>query len=252
MLRIFNDRIYGIKESIIASGYPMIAKQIDEWDEIELSEKDYNRISKLGTVPSGTGHDNALKGIVVQFDVTYPVYWSPQFQRYNFADIVSSTSAMHRLHKMDLDEAMNEYVLYSFKQTLKGLIAAYNKGLESKAKDMFLVHPIGEDLVIDSYVDDSIKIDSNVYSIEQVTMHDLYMRILSNCPQGLLKTMRVTTNYLQLKTMYQQRKHHKLKEWKIFCSWCESLESFPEFCLKGVRSFTNETGQVLDVENNWK
>lgn len=41
--------------------------------------------------------------------------------------------------------------------------------------------------------------------------------------------MSVSTNYLQLKTMYRQRKHHKLKEdWNAFCQMCEKLPMFLE------------------------
>jgi len=36
----------------------------------------------------------------------------------------------------------------------------------------------------------------------------------------------MTTNYQQLKTMFTQRKNHKLSEWHEFCDWCESLPEF--------------------------
>lgn len=52
-----------------------------------------------------------------------------------------------------------------------------------------------------------------------------------SCPTGLELTARVTTNYLQLKTMYHQRKHHKLKEWHDFCDWVESLPYAKEFII---------------------
>lgn len=42
----------------------------------------------------------------------------------------------------------------------------------------------------------------------------------------------MTTNYRQLKTIYFQRKDHKLDEWHKFCDWCESLPLFKELCLK--------------------
>lgn len=237
MLKISNTRVYGMNESIRASGYPMRADEIGDWDDEDLVNlpADINRATKLGTVPSGTGHDNFLKGIIVQFDIKYPIYWTPQFQRYNFADIVSSTSAMHRLHKLNLDESMNKYVLKSMKFLLSGLIEAYNYGLENKAKNITLVHPIGGDMVVGFCVDGDTKtIDSVNECTETITMYELYMRILSNCPQGLMKTMRVTTSYLQLKTIYLQRRHHKLKEdWGAFCDWCLTLPNFEEFCLKG-------------------
>ena len=44
----------------------------------------------------------------------------------------------------------------------------------------------------------------------------------------------MTTKYQQLKTMYIQRRGHKLKEWHEFCAWCESLPNFLE--LTGVKN----------------
>lgn len=52
-----------------------------------------------------------------------------------------------------------------------------------------------------------------------------------SCPMGLELTAFVTTNYLQLKTMYGQRKHHKLQEWREFCKFVENLPYAAEFIL---------------------
>ena len=208
MLKIFNDRVYGLEESLIASGYPMIAESIEEWDETpNLDEKDFKRAGKLGNVPTGTGHDNFLKGIIVQFDITYPNYWTPQFQRYHFADIVSSTSKMHRLTKMDLKKSCNEYVDDVVIENLNRWIEIFNS-FEKEQKE--------------------VEVDGKIY-----TKYEIYMKIISNCPMGLEQTMRVTTSYLQLKTIYLQRRYHKLKEdWGNFCDWCLTLPHFEEFCLK--------------------
>ena len=51
---------------------------------------------------------------------------------------------------------------------------------------------------------------------------------LDNLPQGFILKARMVTNYLQLKTMYNQRKNHRLGFWNTeFVEFCESL---PEFC----------------------
>ena len=47
-------------------------------------------------------------------------------------------------------------------------------------------------------------------------------RLYSN-PCGFILTARITTNYLQLKTIYAQRKNHTLPEWRLFCKWIEQL-----------------------------
>jgi hypothetical protein len=38
----------------------------------------------------------------------------------------------------------------------------------------------------------------------------------------------MTTNYQQLKTMYFQRKNHKLEEWHVFCDWALGLPLFED------------------------
>lgn len=49
---------------------------------------------------------------------------------------------------------------------------------------------------------------------------DSFIRSL---PVGLEYGARVTTNYLQLKTIYQQRNTHRLPEWAVFCGWILTL-----------------------------
>lgn len=199
MLKIFNSKVYGLEESIIASGYPMTTEEVKdvEYDYSEraiLEEKDIKRVKKLGRVPSGSGHDNFLKGIIVQFDVKYPQYWTLQFQRYHFADIVSSQSKMHRITKMDIKKACNQYVMPETIKLLEDLIEEYNNNIS----------------------------------------YENFMKVISNTPMGFEMTMRITSNYLQLKTIYLQRKNHKLKEdWGNFCTWVETLPYFKKICLGG-------------------
>ena len=71
---IRNVRIYGLEESFVASGYPMRTEPPTEKEFEELCKTvSYNdgtnkRIHKLASCPKGEGHDNFLKGIIVQFD----------------------------------------------------------------------------------------------------------------------------------------------------------------------------------------
>jgi hypothetical protein len=52
------------------------------------------------------------------------------------------------------------------------------------------------------------------------------------CPMGLELTARITTNYLALKTIYNQRHNHKLEEWRDFCKEIETLPYAAELILK--------------------
>lgn len=196
------------------------------------------RIKALGTVPTGTGHDNFAKGIHVEFDVCYPGYWSAQFQRYHFADIVSSMSKMHRLCKMDITQSCNKYVDKIVIDNLNYWISIYNK---MKNCDFYVsLKKTISDKEIDYHTIDeqelNNKLSKGAVIVERLSKYEVYMKIISNCPMGFEMTMRVTTSYLQLKTIYLQRKNHKLKEdWKAFCDWCESLPLFKEICLKEER-----------------
>ena len=53
--------------------------------------------------------------------------------------------------------------------------------------------------------------------------NEFFEAIVMNCPIGLELRAEVTTNYLQLKNIYSQRKSHKMGSWKQFCKWIERL-----------------------------
>jgi hypothetical protein len=255
-MKIFNVNVYGLEQSVIASGYPMRSEEIPEMTPEDFAgEKDIERATKLGTAKTGSGHNNFLKGIIVQFDLTYPNYFTPQLQRYNFVDIVSSTSKMHRLTKMDVAGMCNQHVDESVIENLNSWIRTFNlmqnlnheevivskiktKLFDGESDNYGISHTrthkrysFGRKSVeelVSELADDEIFIES-----ETLTKHEVFMRIVSNTPMGLEQTMRISTNYLQLRTIYEQRKNHKLKDdWGVFCDWCETLPYFKEFCIK--------------------
>lgn len=154
----------------------------------DYTEKEFQeslkRAIKLANLGGGSGHSNFRKGIRVSFDIVYPNYISPELQRYGFLDIVCSNSKIHRLIMMDMNTCFNKYVCDDARRLTQRLIDEYSEN----------------------------------------PSYENFMRVLSNCPQGIELFMRCSTNYEQLATIYKQRKHHKLKEdWGAFCTWIEGL-----------------------------
>ena len=202
MLEISNVKVYDLRESIIASGNAMRIEPVPYSDE--EFEKGLKRMKKLVHSSLSTNvhcHDNALTGIRVSFDVKYPQYWSLEFQRYHFADIVTSSSKMHRLCKMNIANACNKYVSDETIEQMEKLVDRYNYAVEKGA--------------------------------EEGVIYDNFMKMISNCPMGLELFERVSTNYKQLQTIYNQRKNHRLKEdWGAFCKMIEELPYFEEL-IKG-------------------
>lgn len=200
MLEISNVKVYDLREAMIASGNAMRVTPCNYNNE-EEKDKSYKRCRRLVQASLGgkvKSHDNFLTGCLISFDLKYPQYISMEMQRYHFLQIVSSSSKMHRILKMDFDKCCNEYVDEVTRKHMTFLVKQYNGIVETK----------------DSY-------DSEEQYEE--TRYKQWMRIISNCPLGLELFMRVTTNYKQLQTIYFQRRNHKLKEWRIFCDWIKTL-----------------------------
>lgn len=172
-----NVRVYGLENSFRVSKFPMSA------NHLKCDETYTPRIKSLANAKGGSGHDNFLKGIVVQFDFTATNKVWVEAERYHFFDIVSSQSTMHKLKDMNLDECFIKYTDKRIVEIMKELQKEFN---EANSKDS---------------------------TAEE--RKEAFYNLLYSCPCGLLITAGISTNYLQLKTMYHQRKGHRLDEWSV-------------------------------------
>lgn len=202
MVQIENWKVYDLFESVIASRNAMRLTP-PEYTKEEFEES-LKRAMALAKAGGGSGHSNFRKGIRVSFDIKYPNYFTPELQRYSFMDIVTSSSKMHRLVKMDMDACFNKYVTQDAKEMMKRYIAEYNLVAETGDKD---------------------------------AIYRAFMKVISNCPLGVELFMRCSTNYEQLATIYRQRRHHRLREdWQEgFCkNFIEKLPFAKELILIGL------------------
>ncbi len=142
-----------------------------------------NTVKSLAQSKKGEGHDQWLTGVRVAFDLTFTNKAWVELERYRFVEFVSSQSTMHRISKFDLREQYNRYVDTRIIVIMEELKDKYN---ETQDK---------ED----------------------------YLKLLYSNPCGFELTARLTTNYRALKTVYSQRKTHRLPEWIEFCNFIETL-----------------------------
>ena len=199
---VSNVEIYGLEESIKRAKYPMST------DTNKLNSELTKGIKFLSNSGRGEGHDQWLTGVIVQFDLTFTVKAWTEAERYHFLDFVSSQSTMHRITKFDLDKAYIEYVDQRIIEIMKEKVDDYNKYCE-KCKD------------------------ADIGSVADKIKKIKYLEVLYSNPCGFKLTAGMTTNYRQLKTIYHQRKAHRLPEWREFCAWVEALPMFKELCLGG-------------------
>lgn len=174
---VTNFKVFGLEDSVKASKYP---KSVDT---VKCTPKITETVKSLAGCPTGTGHDQFLTGIIVQFDLTFTIKAWTEAQRYHFFDFVSSQSTMHMAAHFDIRKQCNRYVKPQTIALCEELVKEYNAD----------------------------------------PTPDRYLDLIYNLPVGFRLTARMTTNYRQLKTIYQQRKTHRLPEWRVFCKWVESL-----------------------------
>ena len=181
---VSNAMVYGLESSIKRAKYPM-SVYLDS-----LSGVLTDGIKRLAMSERGAGHDQFLTGIIVQFDLTFTNKAFVEAERYHFLDFVSSQSTMHRIAKFDLDKAYDSHVDPRIVAIMKEKVSEYND--------------------LPSDCDGDLKAEK-------------YLEILYSNPAGFKLTAGMTTNYRQLKTIYAQRRTHRLPEWREFCKWIETL-----------------------------
>lgn len=200
-MRVENVKVYGLEESIRRAKFPMSV------DVDSLNHDVTQGIITLGKSSVGSGHDNFLNGIVVQFDLTFSNKAWVEAERYHFFDFVSSQSTMHRITQFKLKDQCNKYVDPRIIDIVQDKIKEYNRLLKLEPQNEEARKSIARQ------------------------KEELYLEILYNIPSGFELTAGMTTNYRQLKTIYHQRKTHRLPEWREFCAWIETLPKFKEICL---------------------
>lgn len=182
-MKVSNVNVYGLAESIRGAKFPMAA------DLTKINENLTPGIEALAMSASGEGHDQWLTGVTVQFDLTCTNKMWVEAERYRFLYFVSSQSTMHRITRFDICNQCNEYVWPQTISELECAVNRYNLFEDKNSKEA----------------------------------KELYLEILYNVPAGFELTARMTTNYRELKTIYKQRKDHRLPEWREFCKWIETL-----------------------------
>ena len=197
-MEIKHVHVYGMDETLSYARFPMLPLDKPELAfQEEEGNKTLGRAKRLGNTPIGSGHDNFLKGITVVFDVNFTNKVWVQAERYHWFEIISSMSTVHALTKTQIDEYM--FCEWTDKVIIDRLIEIQKTYTNNPTKDNLL-------------------------------------RLLYSCPAGITVRAGITTNYRQLKTIYEQRHNHVLPEWREFCQFLLTLPHFAEWCVptKGV------------------
>lgn len=172
------------------------------WKDHELSMK---------LIKGGNSHGKHLRLIDVWLEITAPRYLWSEFDTYKVGVDKISESTMHTILKDKVS------------------LECFELGCTS-VEDMTLRDSISETL----YTIEDIK-EMGIPDVDKIRL------IKKLLPESFLQTRIVKCSYEVLRKIYQERKNHRLEEWRKFCEVLESLP-YSEFI---TENFSEEVSEKV-------
>ena len=169
-------------------------------DTISIGSNDMDLATRL--IKAGTEHRKFLRMIHVQVDMTAPLYFWKEYDTYKIATVANSESTMHRITSKPIT------LEYFETDDMKPFEKGYLQSIIDICEDYRL-----------QYLETKDK--------------DIWKALIRLLPESWLQTRTIDLNYETLRTIYHQRKFHKLSEWHTFCDWVKTLPYAKEFITDG-------------------
>lgn len=201
-MRITVVEVSGLAHSVVSSGLAMCA----DYDPVEFRSEVASlqaRLDTVGVYSSGVVNNRhfqrACKLGKMPSNSGHCSFLKGITVTANFSATVKWWEQFQRYHFKEIVTSMS--TMHRIRQMIESQSIEFDAKTSQQVIDAFLK------------VAPSLKDDELAYS----------------CPMGLVLTAAVSTNYLQLKTIWEQRHVHKLAEWwKDFCPWIARLPHFKE------------------------
>lgn len=208
----------GLKEDDI-----FIESDWEGWQELRIGPVDQDLMLRLAKAGSVEGKFRRM--ITVYLDITAPLYWWKEFDTYKVGTVANSCSTMHKIHEKEftLDDFSHEHLM-----GFPGTASLFSDDGTFKTDTPFieLLYP-GTDSHIDSpdYMMTLIVKMLNVCRENFLETKDkrFWWQMIQLLPSSYNQRRTVMLNYEVLSNIYQNRRNHKLDEWREFCSWIEEL-----------------------------
>ena len=190
--------IYGARHPL--KSYHLIDSIVDV-EEYDLNGlKDFREIPTLGPndlrlttqlAKAGGSHSKFLRQVGIILTITAPMYWWTEFDTYKIGTTANSTSKMFKLGKSKLTK--EDFLVDEWNAENLQLLEIVNKKIEL-------------------YLSEFNKKDN------KDAINKAWRDLQQSVPSSFLYTRTVSLNYEVLRTIYKNRKNHKLIEWRNFCS----------------------------------
>ena len=185
---------------------PSLINPNDEW-KIVIGPNDMDLALRL--IRAGSVHRKFLRQIFVSVDITAPLYFFKEFDTYKVGTTANSTSTMHKLASTPITRQCFE--------------------LDDYHGELQLIDPVSLDIRTNCFIEDLEQL-RQLYL--QTKDKKYWKELIRWLPSGWLQTRTVTMTYENLVAMcsQDQRRHHKLSEWReSFVEWARTLPYAQEF-----------------------
>ena len=178
--------------------YERITNEEISWTPYYIGENDMDLAQRL--VKVGSPHRKFMRQIFVSVDITAPLFWWKECDTYKVATVANSTSTMHKLATTPITRQCFEMDDYEGR--------------------LGMIDPQILDVSIDIFLDNLEQLRQMYLNTKDIRYWKELIRWL---PEGWLQTRTWTGNYEILRTIYFDRRNHKLIEWHKFCDWIAKL-----------------------------
>lgn len=165
-------------------------------EEYVIGDNDLDLMKRL--FKAGTEHRKYLRQIFVSMDITAPLYWWKQADKYQIGVTTNSYSTMHTIHKKPFDISD-----FSFEGV--------------------------DDMIYDEWIKDIVFKCENLRKLYVVTKEKKYWdALIKLLPESYNQKRTVTMNYENVINIIKQRTGHKIKEWDDFITELKKLPYIKE------------------------
>lgn len=193
-----------------------------------VGPKDYELMKKL--CKGGPSHAKFRRMVHVSVDVTAPLYWWKEFDTYKVGTVANSCSTMHTIasRKFTREDFSCEHLIFAEDVPEEEFNDVDSISEADALNDKYCA--IEDWDVFDRTVFPGDLLDATIMFLNKARV--LYLKtkdkkywwqMIQLLPSSFNQKRTIDLNYEVLHTIYEQRKNHKLYEWREFCKWIESL-----------------------------
>jgi hypothetical protein len=190
----FLEAIYGMRNSY-ESWDKIDSYEVGPMDSTETEGKfilgPNDKVLMMKLAKAGPEHAKFLRQVMVSVRITAPLKWWDEMDTYHFFE-TNSTSAMHTL------------------------------GKDIITSDKFSFEDFDDD-VLDCYMDLINVARKRWINSGKKKPSREWRQLIMLTAMGFNYKRTWTSNYSQLRTIYFQRRFHRLQEWRDMAAWIESL-----------------------------